>query len=686
MKSQLPFVAPEKPTVFNHHGIKRSDSYFWMRNRKDPDTMKFIHSENKYFENQMKPLASLKKKLFKEMKARIQENDSTYPSPSGPYEYYTEYKKGQQYPLEQRKRRGDTNNNAETILDHNVLAKGKKYLDVSDSAPCPQHRLLAYSVDFDGSEKYEIRIKDLTTGKELKDKVPNTNGGLVWAKDSLAFYYVELDSQQRPVKIKRHLLGSDPKKDETLYHEKNQEYFLDVFGSSSEDFIFAAAYGKTSSEIFYLSSHDNSAKLKLFQKRKADHEYFVDHHHDLGFLVRTNFRSKEFDLYQTPVHQTEMRHWKLFWRSPKDTFFSGLSCFANFLALQERSLGLPQIRIINLKNLKNHTIQFPDAAYSVNVDEASYEYSTQNLRVVYSSPITPHTLFSYDMEKKIFQVLKQKDVTGHRKEKYVTERVWVKSHDGTKVPMVLTYKKGLKRNGKNPVYLYGYGSYGANIPNAFPAHRDLYRLIDRGCIYALAHIRGGGEMGQKWYQNGKFLKKQNTFKDFIACAEWLHDKKYSAPEKTVIAGGSAGGMLVGACANMRPDLYKLVIAHVPFVDVINTMLDDKLPLTQLEYKEWGHPKDKKYFKYMLSYSPYDNVKPQNYPEFFVTCGLNDPRVTYWEATKWVAKLRKLKTDQNRILFKTNMGAGHFGASGRFEHLWENAEEYAVIISALGMTS
>lgn len=684
MKASLPFVAPEKPSTFRHHGVTRIDPYFWMRDRKDPDTLKFIESENKYFEAQMRPLQKLKNKLFKEMKSRIQENENTYPAPSGAFEYFTEYRKGQQYPIEKRKLRGNSSQATQILLDHNKLARGKKYLSVAHSVPCPHHRYLAYSVDFNGSEKYEIRILDIASQKQLSDRIPNTSGQIVWTQDAQAFYYIELDEQQRPIKVKRHFLGQKYQTDETLYHEKNQEYFLSVYASSSEDFIFTAAYGKTSSEVYYISSHDSSAKFQCFEKRQKNHEYYVDHHRELGFLVRSNLKNKDFDLYQCPIKKTLKSQWRVVWKSPEKTFLSGIFVFANHLALQERTDGLPQIRILDLKNQKNHTVQFPDAAYSASPDDSNLEYSTELIRIVYSSPTTPQTLFSYNMNKRTFTTLKIKKVKGHQKEKYITERVWVKSHDGTQVPLVLTYKKGLKKNGKNPLYLYGYGSYGANIPDSFPAHRDLYRLIDRGAIYALAHIRGGGEMGHQWYEDGKFLKKKNTFLDFIACAEYLHKAKYSCPQKTAIAGGSAGGMLMGACANMRPDLFHVIVAHVPFVDVINTMLDDQLPLTQLEYQEWGHPQDPKYFKYMLSYSPYDNVEAKNYPTFFITCGLNDPRVTYWEAAKWVARLRKLKLDSNLILFKTNMGAGHFGASGRFEHLYENAEEYAFLISELGM--
>lgn len=674
-------MAPKHPKTFKNHKDVRVDDYFWLRDKKHPDTMKYLNAENKYFENHMKPLQKLKTKLFKEMKSRIKENDSTVPAPDGNYLYSSKYKKGKQYSIHVRKpKKGGTE---KVIFDGNVIAKGKKYFHLSNLDLAYDENLLAYGVDFDGSERYSVHFKNLKTGKKLSEVIQNSNGSCVWAKDSQTFFYVALDANLRPYQVYRHTMGENPKKDKLVFEEKDSQYFVSLYQSESKDYIYIHTGGKVTSETWLLRADEPHGKFKCFEPRKENLEYNVMDR-DGEFWIHTNYKATNFQIMKTSLKKTGRKHWKTFFKGSDKVLRQGLSVFADYLVISEREGGLPQIRIYDFKKKKDHLISFSDKAYDVSMGGGNREYHTDVLRIAYSSPITPDSIIEYNMKTRKSKVLKTKEVKGHKKSNYVCERVWVKSHDGVKVPLTLVYKKGFKKNSKAAGYLYGYGSYGANIPDAFPVSRDVFRLIDRGFVYALAHPRGGSEMGRSWYEDGKFLKKKNTFKDFIACGEYLIKNNWVAQDKLAACGGSAGGMLMGACMNMRPDLFKAIAAHVPFVDVINTMLDKDLPLTQIEYKEWGNPEEKKYYKYMKSYSPYDNVEKKAYPHLFVTCGLNDPRVTYWEPAKWVAKLRELKTDSNTIIFKTNMGAGHFGASGRFDHLWEQAEEYAFILKTFGL--
>ncbi|MFP5519479.1 MAG: S9 family peptidase [Bdellovibrionia bacterium] len=682
---KLPPMAAKQPQSFRHHGIQRTDKYFWLRDIKDKRTLPHLKAENAYFAQEMKALAPLKNRLFKEMKARIQEEDSSVPAVSGPFEYYYKYKKGQQYLVEYRKPLGSSFKKEEVILDHNALAKGHKYFDCDLTMMSPNHRYAAYAFDVDGSEKYYICIKDLSTGLNLKDKIPNTRGQAVWANDNKTFFYIELNEKLRPYRVKRHVLGDDPSKDRIIYEDNSGEYFLGIHNSSCQNYIFIGSYGSVDTEYLVLSANDPQNKAQLFLKKKSKHEYYLDHHHSLGFIIRSNYHHKDFALYTCDsLKKTQPQNWKKLYVPKSDIQIKDFHVMAHHLVISEQYDGLPQLSVLKIENNKHHVISFPDEAYHVTLSHENYEYFTEEIRLQYSSPIRPETTYSYNVENKELKTLKVKHIKGHNPKDYVCKRVWVKSHDQVKVPLVIVYNKKTKLNASAPGYLYGYGSYGAIIPDAFPARRDIFRMVDRGMVYAMAHIRGGAEMGQHWHEDGKFLKKKNTFLDFIACAEYLKKNSFVASSKLAISGGSAGGMLVGACANMRPDLFDLVVAHVPFVDVINTMLDDTLPLTKLEYNEWGNPADKKYFKYMLSYSPYDNVEAKDYPPFFVTCGLNDHRVTYWEPAKWVAKLRELKTDNNKILFKINMGAGHFGTTGRFDYLWEYAEEYAFVLNHFGL--
>lgn len=680
--AQHPPVAPKFPQKFVNHKDIRIDEYFWLRDRKHPETMKYLHAENKYFETHMKPLEKMKNKLFKEMKSRIKVNDSSVPTPQGNHLYYTKYKKGLQYALYVRKPK--KGGREETYLDGNLLAKGKKFFHLSNVDVSICETRLAYGVDFDGSERYTVHLKDLATGKILKDKLPNSTGSCAWSRNSEFLFYVVLDDNLRPYRIYRHKVGENPKKDQLMYEEKDSQHFIHLYQSKSRDYIYLYTGGKITSEVWYLHTDDINGKFRCIEKRQEGIKYHVMDRHG-EFWFHTDFKAKNFQIMKTSVDKPGRKHWKTVIKNSATIMRESISVFEDYLIVNERQAGLPQIRVYDFQKKKDHVISFADEAYDVRPSN-NREYRTDTLRLEYSSPITPDSVLEYNLRTRTFKTLKIKEVKGHLKSNYVCKRAWVLSHDGVKVPLTIVYRKGLKKNGTAPGYLYGYGSYGMSIPDAFPVRRDVFRLIDRGFVYALAHPRGGSEMGRSWYEDGKFLKKKNTFKDFIACGDYLIKNKWVAKNKLAACGGSAGGMLMGACMNMRPDLFSVVAAHVPFVDVINTMFDKDLPLTQLEYKEWGNPADKKYYHYIKSYSPYDNVERKAYPHLFITCGLNDPRVTYWEPAKWTAKLRDLKTDDNTLVFKTNMGAGHFGVSGRFDHLWELAEEYAFILNKFGIKS
>lgn len=681
MKTVHPPLAPKIPLVLKKHQDIRVDEYFWLRDIKNPKVLPHLKDENQYFKSQMKPIETLTRKLNKEMMARIEKNESTVPAPEGAYLYWSEYKARQEHPVHMRSLVGGQGKMV--LLDENQLAKGLQGFSLSGYDICPMGRLMIYGVDTNGSEKYEFRIKNLVSGKLLKDRLQEVSGSVAWAADGQTLFYVKLDKNLRPYRVYRHRLGDDQTRDVLIFEEKNSEFFVHVNLSRTGDYLYIHSGAKDTDEIWYLSSRTPGDAWTCIQKRQKGLEYSVSDRFG-EFWILTNKKGPNFCLMKTPIRNCSSKYWKLAWPHSKESLLESYIVFSNHVVLHEQHQGLPRFRVLNLLSGKNHVLKMDGQAYSISFGE-NREFYTQKLRFGYSSPIVPSAVIECDLASHEQVVLKQKKVRGHQPSRYVCERVMVKSHDGVKVPLTLVYKKGLRPNGKNPGYLYGYGSYGISMPDAFPSRRDVYRLIDRGFVYAVAHPRGGSEMGRAWYENGKYLKKKNTFFDFNACAKYLISKKWIAPKKLAACGGSAGGMLMGACMNMCPELYAVIAAHVPFVDVLNTMLDPNLPLTQLEYNEWGNPeKDPKYYRYIKSYSPYDNICAQVYPALFVTCGLHDPRVTYWEPAKWVARLREIKTDSNPILFKINMGAGHAGASGRYTHLRELAEEYAFILNQFGI--
>jgi len=677
-------IQPPKADKVEHitdiHGVKWNDEYFWLRNeaRDNEKMLTYIKAENDYYKAVTAHTNDLQKELYEEMVGRINETDLSVPVKNGNFYYYSRTEKGKNYPIYCRKT-GSLDAEEEILLDGNVLAEGKKYFSLGTFEVSPDHKLLAYGMDTDGSEYYDIYFKNLETGELLADKIDKTGGTLEWANDNQTVFYSMLDDAHRPFQLWRYKLASN-KEAELIYEEKDDRYFLSAYKSKNEAYIFLYLGSKVTTEIRYLDTNNPLDGFKLFAPRTQGIEYAVTHHNDKFYIV-TNEKALNFKVMATDVANTEKSNWSTFIPHDDKVLISSMEAFKNHLVVYSRKDGLKNITVFDLKNNKRHDVKFPETVYTFSGSE-NPDFNSETFRMTYSSLITPRTVYDYDMNAQSLTVKKRYEVKGgYDKTEYVTERIMATAPDGTQVPLSIAYKKGLKKDGNNPCYLYGYGSYGANMDPYFSTIR--LSLLDRGYVYAMAHIRGGSEMGRQWYEDGKFLNKKNTFTDFIACADALIANDYTNSNKLAMSGGSAGGLLMGAVMNMRPDLFHVVVADVPFVDVINTMLDETIPLTVTEFEEWGNPKEKAYFDYMLSYSPYDNVERKNYPFMLVTAGLNDPRVQYWEPAKWVAKLRDYKTDDNILILKTNMGAGHGGASGRYERIKEMAFEYAFVLDKIG---
>lgn len=675
-----PPVAKVIPHVTEIHGEKLIDNYFWLRNRDDKEVIEYLESENRYTDATMENTKELQKKLYKEMLGRIKETDKSAEVKIDDYYYYSRTEEGKQYAIHCRKK-GSMDAEEEILIDENVLAEGLEYFNIGVFEVSPDHRFLAYSVDTDGSETYTLYIKDLTTGELLKDVIKNTFVSLEWANDNKTIFYDILDEAKRPYKIYRHILGTDIKDDTLVYYEKDEAFYAGVSKTKSKDYLLFISESKTTSEVSYLKADEPLSEIKIIHPRQHEMEYHVDHHGDYFFIL-TNDSAKNFKLMKTPISNPTKENWEEVIPHRDTVRLEHIEAFSDHIVVFERENGLKNIRILNMKTNETHYVNFSEPVYNFWQGD-NPEYNTNLFRFEYTSLVTPRSVFDYNMDNKILDLKKQDEIpSGYDASQYQSERIFAKAEDGTLIPISLVYKKGLAKDGNNPLYLYGYGSYGASMDPNFSANR--LSLLDRGFIYAIAHIRGGEEMGRYWYEQGKLLNKKNTFTDFISCAEHLIAEKYTSSKKLVISGASAGGLLMGAVTNMRPDLFNTVIAKVPFVDVINTMLDPSIPLTIIEYEEWGNPDDKEYFDYIKSYSPYDNVSAKDYPNILITASLNDPRVQYWEPAKWTAKLRALKTDNNILLFKTNMGAGHGGASGRYDYLKEIAFEYAFILKCLKM--
>ena len=670
-----PPVAKQVPKKIVTLGETRVDPYFWLRNRKDPDTIKYLEAENAYTRSKMQGTDQLQSTLYSEMLGRIQQTDETVPVRRNGYLYYSRTEEGKQYAI--WKRRKDTPGaTEETLIDGNAMAEGHKYFRIGNFEPSPDNRYLAYSVDFAGDEVYTTKVLDMSTGKTLGDNVPNTYYSLEWANDNATFYYVVLDKAKRPYRVYRHKLGG--KRDAIVYTEKDERFNVELTKTSSGRYLLINSNSSLTSEVLYSDADKKDGEWKIILPRVQEVEYDVTHHGD-SFYIRTSDHAKTFRVLVAPVANPSQQREVLPYRS--QVTVEEIWAFDKHLAVVEREKGLERIRIQSYDSTDSHYVEFPEPAYTANLADNT-EFDTPFVRFKYSSLVTPDSVIDYNMETRQRIVRKQKAIpSGYDPAQYVTERIEAKAPDGVVVPISLVYKKGTPRDGSAPLHLYGYGAYGISIDAAF--NSDRLSLLNRGVIYAIAHIRGGGDLGKTWHEDGRMLSKKNSFTDFIACAEHLIAQKYTSSSRLSIEGRSAGGLLMGAVTTMRPDLFAVVLAGVPFVDVLNTMLDASLPLTIGEYEEWGNPAEEKYYGYMKSYSPYDNVRPGRYPKMLITAGLNDPRVSYWEPAKLTARLRAVG-DSPLLLLKTEMGSGHFGSSGRYEYLKETAFNYAYLLTALGV--
>lgn len=668
--------APQKPTVLETHGHQRIDPFYWMNDRENPEVIEYLHAENKYLEEVMKPTESFQKRLFEEMKSRIKEDDQSVPYFKSGYFWYVRYRTGGEYPIYCRKPKS-LENQEEVILDVNELAEGKSFYQVGGSATSPDQKTLAFAADEVGRRIYTIHFKNLETGEISTKSIPDVTGNFAWAADNLTLFYSKQDPETlRSHKIYKHQLGTDPEQDKLIFEEKDEEFSCVVHKTKSEKFILIHSESTISSEVRFIPADQPDASFVILQRRIPKLEYAADHYGD-HFYIRTNDQAQNFKLVKAPITNPSKENWEDVIPHRPEVLLEDFDLFSNFLVTQERSNGLTQIQIKPWEG-EGHALQFDDETYTAWIS-TNPEFDTSTLRFGYNSLVVPSSVFDYDMISREKTLLKQQEVVGgYTSEDYYSERIWAKSENGVLVPISLVYKKSFfDKTGENPLLLYAYGSYGYSMDAYFSSNR--LSLLDRGFVFAIAHIRGGEDLGRHWYENGKLLQKRNTFSDFIACAEHLVRERYTNPNHLYAMGGSAGGLLIGAVINWRPELFNGAIANVPFVDVVTTMLDESIPLTTGEFQEWGNPKDPEYFKYMLSYSPYDNVEPKDYPNLLVTSGLHDSQVQYWEPTKWVAKLRDLKTDQNLLLLHTNMEAGHGGASGRFNALKELALEYAFLL-------
>ena len=673
-------LAPKKPQLLEIHGHQRQDPYYWMNDRENQEVIDYLNAENSYLKEVMKPTEGLQKQLFEEMKGRIKEQDESVPYFKSGYFWYTRYEKGSEYPIFCRKL-GSLEAEEAVILDVNTLAEGKSYFQVAQAATSTNQQLLAFAADEVGRRIYTIRFKNLDTHEFLDDQIPEVTGNFVWASDQRSIFYSKQDPETlRSFQIYKHILGSPTSTDLLVYEELDEEFSCMVHKTKSEKFILIHSESTISSEVRFVSADQPTVAFQILQARIPHLEYAADHYGD-HFYIRTNDQAQNFKLVKAPLANPSKENWIEVIPHRPETLFEDFDLFSKFLVTQERSNGLTQINIQPWESEtegKGHSLAFEDETYTAYVG-TNPEFDTNLLRFVYNSLVSPSSVYEYNMVTRQKTLLKQQEVVGgHEPSDYQSERIWAKAADGVLVPISLVYQKStFSKTGKNPVLLYAYGSYGYSMDAYFSSNR--LSLLQRGFVFAIAHIRGGEDLGRAWYEDGKLLKKKNTFTDFIACAEHLIQQEYSSPEHLYAMGGSAGGLLMGAVINMRSDLFNGVIANVPFVDVVTTMLDESIPLTTGEFQEWGNPKEKEFYEYMLSYSPYDNVNAQAYPNLLVTSGLHDSQVQYWEPTKWVAKLRDQKTDANLLLLFTNMEAGHGGASGRFNPLKEIALEYSFLL-------
>ena len=669
------------PTKLEKHGHQRIDNYYWLNKRDNPEVLAYLTAENEYAKAAMAHREGLEEALFEEIRGRIKQTDLSVPYKLDDYFYYTRFEEGKEYPLYCRKLR-TLEADEELMLDVNVVAEGHEYCSVGGLAISFGQGILAYAVDTQGRRIYTIRFKDLGSGELLPDMIPEVTGNLAWANDNRTLFYSKQDpATLRSFQIYRHSLGTEGGQDELVYEETDETFSTVVFKTKSKRYLMITSHQTVSTEYRYLDANDPLGEFQVLVPRERDHEYDVDHYQD-AFYIRTNFRAKNFRLVTTTVGKPGKEHWQEMIPHREDVLLESFELFQDYLVVEERKQGLIQLRILPWKGGDEHYLDFGEPTYFAFLGE-NPEFKTALLRFVYTSMTTPNSVFDYNMTTREKTLLKQEEVLGgFDTTHYQTERLWASARDGMQVPISLVYRKGLIKNGNNPLLLYGYGAYGASMDASFSSSR--ISLLDRGFVFAIAHVRGGEELGREWYERGKLLNKKNTFADFIDCAEYLLREGYTNQERLFAMGGSAGGLLMGAVVNLRPDLFKGVVAQVPFVDVVTTMLDSNIPLTTGEYDEWGDPNQRDYYQYILSYSPHDNVQAKAYPHLLVTAGLHDSQVQYWEPAKWVAKLRAIKTDENLVLLKTTMDAGHGGLSGRFRRFKELAFIYAFLLDLAGI--
>jgi oligopeptidase B len=684
-----PPVPPKRPYVLSLHGDDRVDDWYWLRDRDDPEVMAYLTAENAYADAMLAPLGPLRDRIFDEIKSRVQETDESAPVPEGAWEYTSRTIEGSQYAVHCRRPRGADSDEARVVLDENVLAQGHDYFALGGFEVTPDHSVLAYSVDVTGGERYTLRFRDLTTGADLADTVENVTYGLAWADDARHCFYVRPDDAMRPHEIWRHRLGTPATADELVHHEDDERFYLGVERTRSGRFILIDASSKLTSEVWFVATATPEASPRVIAPREHGHEYAVDHQgspDDDRFVIVTNHggRARNFELVAAPCGDPTRENWQTLVPHRDDVKLDAAHAFARHLVLSERANGLERLRVLDVESADVHEIAMPDPVYSVWVGPNA-EYSTATLRYGYTSLVAPVTDLDYEMDSRATTVVKTQPVLGgYDAADYVSARLWATAGDGTRVPISLVHRRDTPIDGSAPALLYGYGSYEHSTEPSFRSSR--LSLLDRGFVYAIAHVRGGGEMGREWYEAGRLEHKMNTFTDFVACAEHLVAARYTTPTRLAARGGSAGGLLMGAVVNLRPDLFAAIVAEVPFVDVVTTMLDPSLPLTITEWEEWGDPREPDAYVRMKAYSPYDNVRPTAYPALLVTSGLNDPRVQYWEPAKWVAKLRERSTSGRPVYLRTEMGAGHGGPSGRYDAWRDEAIVLSFVLDAVGAES
>jgi oligopeptidase B len=677
-ENTIPPIAKIIPKTLEKFDSVRNDNYFWLNDRENPEVIDYLNKENAYYKKMTAHTKTFQKELFEEMKGRIKEDDESVPYLYNGYYYITRFEKGKDYAIYSRKK-GSLSAKEEILFDCNALAKGHSYFQLGGLSISPNNKFATFAIDTIGRRIYTLKFKNLETNEILDDTIENTSGDSTWANDNSTIFYTQQDKVTlRSDKVFKHKLGVDSAKDKLVYNEKDDTFNVDVSKEKSKKYIVISSSSTMTTESRILLADNPDGEFTVFQKRKRGLEYDISHFGEHFYVVTNKDDATNFKLMKTPEIATSLENWEDVIPHREDVLLEDIEIFKDFLVVEERSNGLNKIRIMPWSGIGEYYLPFESETYTA-YTTTNVDFDTDILRYSYQSMTTPSSVIDFNMKTKTKEIKKEHQVLGGKfdKNNYTEERIWSTAKDGTKIPISMVYRKVLKKDGSNPLLLYAYGSYGHSMDATFSSTR--LTLLDRGFVFAIAHIRGGEDLGRQWYEDGKLLKKKNTFTDFIDCSKFVIDQKYTSPEHLYAEGGSAGGLLMGAVVNLAPELYHGIIAQVPFVDVITTMLDETIPLTTGEYDEWGNPNVKKYYKYMLSYSPYDNVQKQNYPNMYVSTGLHDSQVQYWEPAKWVAKLRSFKTDTSVLYLDTNMDAGHGGASGRFEAIKELAKEYSFLL-------